>query len=201
MVVTQLDNGVGNTSYQVYKKGDNSFFSNNLNGFIKVGISDLFKDYRFIGGFKILTTLRGAEFFLTYEDMKSKLDKRFTVYRRSETKSDDGEYFYRQSSVEGKYDIKYPFSEISCVRGGAFLRNDKNTYLTSDKSALEKPNDNLFWVGYKAEYIFDNSYATNNSHRIGTRLKVYNEYFKSVTQKKHHFIYHWYRCTSLYRRG
>src|SRR6185503_5005773 len=97
-VVTQLDNSLIITRYQPFGLGTRnastgnvtSYFDNpDLNVFFNLSITDLMEDYRITGGFRLPTAFNGTEYFLTYEDLKHRLDKKFTVYRKSVSVSAD----------------------------------------------------------------------------------------------------------------
>ena len=188
LITTQLDNNIGTTNYQPYKAGDNTFFSNNLNGFFKVTISDVLKDYKLTAGMRLITNLSGAEYFLSFENLKKRLDQKFMVYRRGETKYDGESSYFKIISLEGRYEVKYPFSEIFAIRGSAFLRNDQTIYQSSERTSLETPNFNKIWSGFKSELVFDNSFNQSLNIPIGFKAKAYQETFFGLNVKNS-FLY------------
>src|SRR4030095_5714745 len=66
-VVTQVDNGLLNSTYQPFIQGGGGYYNPGLNGFLKLGISDLMDDYHITGGVRITADLNGSEYFLSYE--------------------------------------------------------------------------------------------------------------------------------------
>ncbi|MGB3075923.1 MAG: hypothetical protein WBB36_11410 [Chitinophagales bacterium] len=84
-VVTQLDNSLIITRYQPFNGNGGQFDNPNLGALLRVGISDLMEDYRITGGFRFPTSFDGTEYYLMFEDLKHRLDKRYTAYRRSKT--------------------------------------------------------------------------------------------------------------------
>jgi hypothetical protein len=184
-LITQLDNGLINSPYVPYNPNDQSAIYNPvLNGMFKLGMSDMFKDYRLVGGFRVLATLRGAEYFMTYDNVKSRLDKRLMFYRRGETKDLTPVDQYRTTSDELRGELRWPFSEVASIRGSAFGRLDKITYLTGELASLNKPDEATYWTGTKLEYVYDNTIPQGMNLYNGVRLKFYNEFFDALNKEK-----------------
>lgn len=183
-VITKLDNGITFTPYIPYKTDENYINNPVLNAMFKVGLSDLFKDYRLLGGVRVLASLRGAEYFLRYEDLKHRLDRTTTLYRHGETKDFDSYNTYRQTSTELRQELSWPFSEISAIKLAGFARMDKNTYLAGEKAFLLRPTEVTYWGGMHAEYVFDNTIARGTNFFNGTRAKVYTDLFNAFNKEK-----------------
>jgi hypothetical protein len=183
-VTAQLDEGIITTPYLPYVPGDNTFMTPAINGLIKLGVTDMFKDYRIIGGFSILGNLRGAQYFLTYDNFKDRMDKKITFFRSGEIKDYDGTAFYRITSDELRMQLKYPFSEISSLKGEIFGRLDRTVYLTGEMASLQQNDINKVWSGGKMEYVFDNTINVVPNIYYGTRAKAYTEFYDQVNNKK-----------------
>jgi hypothetical protein len=83
-MVTQVDFGFLNDSYQAYSFGA-YYFNPGLNIFTKIGISDLFEDYKLTGGFRVAGNFDSFEYLLSLEDLKSRWDKQYIYHRLSYT--------------------------------------------------------------------------------------------------------------------
>ena len=63
-VVSQLDNSFLNGSYQKFTGGGTPIYLNpGINAFFKIGMSDLFEDYRISGGMRFSGDFNSNEFF------------------------------------------------------------------------------------------------------------------------------------------
>ena len=181
-VVSQLDYGFLNSNYQKFT-GSAVYFNPGLNGLLKIGISDLFEDYRFVGAMRLSADLKSNEFFLSYEDRKSRWDKQFVLHRQSFP-------VYRTSGApkvltqQAKYVLKYPFNEVASVRGSIGYRNDRLTFLSTDLQGLKEPNQYENWGLVKLEYVFDNSINKGLNLYNGTRFKLFGEYFNQLNKDK-----------------
>ncbi len=182
----QIDFGFLSNSYQAYT-GSAYFFNPGLNIFTKVGIFDLFEDYRLSGGVKIGTSLDVFEYLFSFEDLKRRWDKQYIYHRLTYKKPIDEEDYYSPevkiytNELSGVF--KYPFSQVSAVRITAGLRHDVGTVLPTDQSTLEYPDGHQFFSNTKIEYIFDNSLSLGLNLYEGVRLKVFSEYYQEVDQE------------------
>ena len=179
--VSQLDNSLLNQSYQIFNGGSAIYYNPGLNGFFKLGISDLLEDYRITGGFKLAADLNSNEYFLSYEDLRKRFDKQLTFYRQAVLLPQFGA---KQFSHEIRSTGKYPFSDVSSLRGSVAYRNDKIVTLSLDKRSLETPDLMLHWASARVEYVFDNTINLGLNLYNGTRLKLFSEYYKQIDKKK-----------------
>ena len=179
--VSQLDNTLLNQSYQLFTGGGAIYYNPGLNGFFKLGISDLMEDFRITGGFKLAGDLNSNEYFLSYENLKNRFDKQITFYRQALLLS---EYGAKLHSHEMRFQGKWPFSDVSAVRGSVAYRNDRLVALATDYNSLRFPNLYLHWVSGRLEYVFDNTLPTGVNLFNGTRLKVFGEYYKQADISK-----------------
>ncbi len=178
--VSQLDNSLLNQSYQIFSGGSAVYYNPGLNGFFKLGISDLLEDYRITGGVKLAADLNSNEYFLSYEYLKKRVDRQLTFYRQAILLPT---YGAKQFSHELRGSLKYPFSDVSSLRGSIAYRNDKIVTLSLNRASLEQPDVMLHWGTARLEYVFDNTINYGLNLYNGTRLKIFSEYYKQIDQK------------------
>ena len=149
---------------------------------IKANFKDLFEDYVFEGGVRIPTAFNGTEYFLTFDDKKRRLDRQYAVYRRTTTDnvSVDGQSVQRTRAniLLGQFSVRYPIDIYQSLRATATLRQDKTTFLASDRSSLNNPDLENQRAGVKLEYVFDNSLDIDLNIRSGIRFKIFAEVVK-----------------------
>jgi len=181
--VAQLDNSLLNQTYQVFSGGGGVFFNPSLNGFFKIGISDLMDDYRIVGGFKLAGDLNSNEYFLSYENLKHRVDQQVTFYRQGRFDS-DGFSLDKIHTHELRYYVKYPFSDVGRVSLSVAGRNDKVVFLSTDAINLQQENVNLNWATSRAEFVFDNTLPKGINLYNGTRGKFFVEYYRQLNKAK-----------------
>lgn len=182
-VVSQIDNSLISNSYQQFTGVGPIYVNSSINALIKVGTADLMEDYRFTGGFRLAGNLTIPEYFLSFENLKKRLDKQFIFYKQG---GDD--YFgfgaVRTNSYEFKTILKWPFNEYAAVRASFFYRRDETIFLSTDQFMASVPNYYRDNIGYKLEYVFDNTIPKGLNLYNGTRYKFYVEQFKEVGNAK-----------------
>ncbi len=179
-IVAQVDFSFLNTSYQQFAGGNFPIYQNaGFNTLFMVGTNDLLEDHRIIGGVRFSLDLSDTEFLLSYENLKKRLDKQVLFHRQNSKYIYDW-YAVKQTSYTLAYILKWPFSEVSAVRGSALGRLDRKVYLATDMITLNEPNYYGYWSGLKGEYIFDNSRELSQNIMKGTRAKLFAEYYQSV---------------------
>jgi Tol biopolymer transport system component len=177
--VAQLDNTLLNQSYQLFTGGGAIYYNPGLNGFFKIGISDLLEDYKITGGFKLAGDLNSNEYFLSYENLKKRFDKKITFYRQVLFVDP----FAKLNSHELRFQGSWPFSDVSSIRGSIAYRNDRFVVLSTDLLTLNIPNEYLNWGSGRLEYVFDNTLKTGVNLFNGTRLKIFGEYYKQINKE------------------
>jgi len=181
--VSQLDNSLLNSTYQTFTGGGGVYFNPSVNLFFKIGISDLLDDYKIVGGFKLAGDLNSNEYFLTYENLKHRLDHKLTIYRQGRFDT-DGFSLNKIHTHELRYTASYPFSDITSLRASIAGRNDRIVYLATERTYLQQENINLNWANGRLEFVFDNSLNTGLNLYNGTRMKIFGEYYRQVDKKK-----------------
>ncbi len=187
-VVTQLDNSFLNQSYQKFTGGGGPVYLNpGLDALFKVGISDLFEDYRIIGAMRFTGDLNSNEYFLSYENRVHLIDREIIVHRNTLMSSNDNSLFKTHTN-DIRYILKYPFSEVASLRGSICYRNDETIYLATDDANLAAPNTFENWGTAKLEYVYDNTISKGLNLYNGIRGKVFGEYYRQIDKDKTDFF-------------
>jgi len=181
--VSQLDNALLNQTYQLFTGAGAVFYNPGLNGFFKLGIRDVMEDYRISGGFRLSGDLNSNEYFLNYENLKYRLDKQVTFYRQAIEFDFDPFYGSKLHSHEVRGHLKWPFSDVSSLRGSLAYRNDRFVLLSTDYPSLRFPNEYLHWATSRMEFVFDNTIPLGANLYNGTRLKLFGEYYRQVNKE------------------
>jgi len=176
---TNMDNGVLFEGLDSYTD-DQSQIQNQPFGLLLKGVvKDLFEDYTITAGMRIPTSLNGLENFLIFDDNRGLIDKRFALYRRTETNTEANFIFPSQrtksSSLLGLYRLKYPLDVYTSIRATAQLRFDRQFFLHSDEFSSNQLDDFEKRISLKAEYVFDNTIPVDDNVLWGTRYKGYLE--------------------------
>jgi len=145
----------------------------------KFTVSDLFEDYEITAGLRIPTTFNGAEYFMYYDDKKFRWDKRYALYRRSQTFSmtDNQNRPLEEefTNLIGIYQLRFPLDIYRSFRLTTTLRFDTYNQLSTDRTSLAAEPVNTQRIGLKAEYVFDNTYLMMKNMLNGTRYKFWIE--------------------------
>jgi len=188
-LVSKLDYGFLNSGYQPFTGGGPIFLGPGLNAFFMIGINDLLEDYRITGGFRTSFNLRNKEFFISYENLKSRLDKQWIFHRQHYDMFTETSFIrHRQNSLH--YLLRYPFNQVLSFRPSLMIRQDNANYLAVDYQNLIKPADNSYWAGAKTELIFDNIRYPQLNIYYGQRWKVWAEYLQLIAEEnKNLFVF------------
>jgi hypothetical protein len=197
-VVSQLDNSFLNASYQKFTGGGSPIYLNpGINAFFKIGMSDLFEDYRIVGGmripFEIFTNLSnfnmiGGEYLLSFENRMKMIDKQIVLHRESHISLGEGNSLVKVFTNDIRYILKYPFSEVAGVRGTVTYRNDKTVFTAIDSNDLKRPDDFENWISGKLEYVYDNSLKRGLNLYNGFRGKIFGEYYRQLDKAETDFF-------------
>jgi len=180
--VGQIDFNFLNESYQTFTGGA-VYFNPGITSFFKVGIHDLFEDYRLTGGIRISPDFDNNEYLLSFENLKNRIDHQWIYhrqyYKQTKEQSETTEAFLvKIYSNNFYYLIKYPFNEVLSWRLRLSLRNDKVVYLSTGLNALEKSDENRYWAGIKLEHIYDNTRNLGKNLYSGIRYKIFAEAYE-----------------------
>lgn len=180
-ITTKLDNDILFEGLETYT-GDRQQLLNVPMGFLlKANVKDLFEDYNIEGGVRIPTNFRGSEYFLVFDNKKSLIDRRFALYRKSNTYNTEPEINQsalsrsKKTALLGMYQMKYPFDIYRSVRATSTLRFDRFLELSTETNSFESPLASEKRISLKIEYIYDNTHDAALNIKHGTRYKFYSE--------------------------
>ncbi len=179
-LLTQLDNNLLNETYQTYTGGAVYFYPG-LNALFKIGVNDLLDDYRIVGGFRLSGNLNSNEYYVSFENLKRRLDKQLSFYRQGREEVNSFS-LYRIHTHEIKYNVRWPFNDLASIRGTAAYRNDRLTTLSTDLANLTFPNQYQNWASARGEFVYDNTISTGLNLYNGLRYKFFAEIFKQVDE-------------------
>ena len=177
-VLTQLDNNLLNETYQTYTGGAVYFYPG-LNALFKIGVNDLFDDYRIVGGFRLSGNLNSNEYYASFENLKHRLDKQISFYRQAREELTSQSYL-KIHTHELKYNVRWPFNDLTSIRGTVAYRHDRLVALSTDQFNLLLPNAYQNWTSARAEFVYDNTINTGLNLYNGLRYKVFGEFFRQV---------------------
>lgn len=186
-VLSQLDNSLILTPYESFVGNGPVFQTPDLSGLITLSISDLFEDYRITGGFRIPTSFTGSEYFITYENLRKRIDKKLLAYHKVDRAAYDASPIWFepiQAKRKTHYleaSAKYPFDILRSVRAKLGYRKYRVVFLSTDAFSNVITPYQEDWLSGRAEYVFDNTYEVSLNILNGTRYKVYAETQKGFT--------------------
>lgn len=177
-ITTQFDFNFANQLYQRFNGGP--YINPGLGTVVKIGLLDLFEDYRIEGGMRYSYNTNSNEYFASLEDRSGKIDKKYILQRQTLTAAND--FFVQKIFIhQGKYMMKFPLSEVAGIRGTINLRNDKAVALSTDRGSLKAPDQITNWAGLKLEYVFDNSINKGRNLYNGIRAKLFAEHYRELS--------------------
>ncbi len=204
-ILAGITNNVLINRYQPYAGGAGPIQLNNgndINGTLRVGVSDLMEDIKFIGGIRFGTTLSDKDAFLSFQNFRKRIDWGLTYYRSNITnysnffEGDKG--FYDNEVITNLYQINaaFPFDEVKSFRATVGLRRDKgvirptasfddgsgNVITVIDPSALGFKDSVASTVVSRFEYVYDNSINPAQNIWNGLRWKVYVDFNLPVSK-------------------
>lgn len=149
---------------------------------MKAHMRDMYEDYRLEGGIRIPISLNGNEAYMVFDDLKSRIDKRISLYRKANNDRIDGPNLTTQIRkniiLMGQYDLKYPIDQFNAVKVGVTLRQDKTFFKATDANTLNSPTEAIERFGIRATYILDNTLDKGLNMYAGTRAKAFVEWVK-----------------------
>ena len=175
--IAQMSNNFFNPIYQNYTGPSPNSISPGLSGFTQFGISDLFEDYKVVGGFRVNWGLDNAEYGISFERLRDRWDRKI-IFSRQSQRVQQGIDIIKLQSNDLAYSVKYPFNEVSSIRVRGDVRIDRGVRQSNDLISLESPNIMETNLALKIEYVFDNSISTGLNLFNGTRAKVWVERYQ-----------------------
>ena len=196
----QIDNDLLITKYQTFNPQNPGYMFQPLNALFKIGITDLLEDYKIYGGLTL--PVGGASgfsfsdlgYFLVYENLKKRWDKKVTFYYQSLSSSatskvpfyntiipeNIGQVNYGVKTTYLETQFKYPFDAFHRVMLGAGYRNDRYIFKSQDTFSLAIPTYSTNWIFLKSEYVFDNTIDVMTDIKYGFRAKAFFEFHKEI---------------------
>lgn len=175
-VTSQVDNSYTNDFYQLF--AGPTTINPGISGLIKLGTSDLFEDYKIVGGFRLSGSLDNNNYLIAYHDLKKRLDKTYSVQRQS-FRSLIGFSIVKIQTHNFRYSLSWPLSEVASIRGSMSYRFDKAVALSTDEFNLQQPDFTDHKTGLRLSYVFDNTIERGLNIRLGTRFKLFGESYIS----------------------
>ena len=176
---SNIDNSVLFEGLESYLGDDRELLSQPLGIRFKARLKDLFEDYVVEVGARYPTSLNGSEYYVVFENNKRLIDKKFAIYRKSNTLNPNVNLFPvisdKKVSYLGLAQFKYPFDIYRSLSATGILRFDNLYPRVTEPVALQKEFLRENRIGLRLEYIFDNTLDVTLNIKNGTRYKVYTE--------------------------
>jgi len=205
-VVANLNNSVLFTQLQPYAGGSGPIEpagGSDLSGMLRVSISDLLEDYKFVGGVQVGTDLKDNDYMVSFQNYKHRIDYGVSYYRgaqsfvgivpfpaNNELESED-----RTITNIYQFNATYPFDRVHSLRATAGIRSDK-TVVRGDYGAetstntnlgpiysLEAPDFKMKYATFHLEYVSDNTSNPTMNIWKGLRWKIYGDIYKQLGTK------------------
>jgi hypothetical protein len=175
--IAQMSNNFFNPIYQNYAGPSPSSITPGLSGFTQFGVSDLFEDYKIVGGFRANWGLDNAEYGISFERLQDRWDRKL-IFSRQSQRVQRGVDIIKLQSNDVAYSVKYPFNEVSSVRIRGDFRLDQGVRQSNDLISLEAENITETNLALKIEYVFDNTIVQGLNLFNGTRAKAWVERYQ-----------------------
>ncbi len=177
-LVNQVDFSFLNASYQAFTGGA-VYYNPGMNFLFKLGVNELFDDYRLTGGLRFSADMGSNEYLISFENLKDRWDKQ-TIFHRQTYKEIYSDIALKNVTHELMFIRKYPFSQVAAIKGTASVRYDKKIILATDNKSLDDNNFYQSWAGFKLEYIFDNTIPKGLNLYNGLRFKLFSESYWKI---------------------
>lgn len=177
-LTTQFDFDYATDLYQPFNGGP--YIMPGMGAFLKVGMLDVFEDYKLEGGFRYSFNSTGTEYFISLEDRSKRWDKKYILQRQALINSAEALPTKRNYLYQARGILKYPFDEVHAVQFTLTGRYDNLVTLATSDRNLREPDQNFYWLGLKGEYIFDNTLFKAINILNGTRVKVFAEHYRQM---------------------
>lgn len=181
-LTSQVDFGFLSNSYQPFTGGP-FYYNPGLNVFFKLGTNDLFEDYKITGGVRFAGNFNSNEYLVSFENLKKRLDKHIVFHRLALNKINNVALM-KTHTHELFYILRYPFNQVAATRFTSQYRYDRTAYMSTDIQTLKQPDEINLWLGFKGEFIYDNTINKGLNLLFGTRGKVF---FETYYQTNHNF--------------
>ena len=178
-----LTNAILVNRFQPYAGGVGPIQLNNganLNFALKVGVSDLMEDMRFVGGVRFGTNFTDKDILLSFMNYRKRMDWGVTYYRSTISNFYNSPYSTMLYTNLYQFHVNYPFDEVRSLRAIVGVRNDRgvlrpyNNFIgIPDPGALPFPDTISRFIVSRLEYVHDNTINPTQNIWKGLRYKVY----------------------------
>ena len=180
---SQIDFSFLSNSYQAYNGGA-PYFNPGVNLFERIGIIDLFENYKVTGGFRFSGNFDSNEYLLSVENLKGKFNKQLVYHRQSFTSQSDSGDLFKIHSDNIYFSLTKPITPVLALKGTVLYRLDRYVTLSSDVASLSTKDITRHWASLKGEVIYDNTRKRSINIYYGTRFKIFGEYYKELNVNK-----------------
>jgi hypothetical protein len=177
-LTTQFDFDYATDAYQPFTGGP--YVMPGMGTVIKVGMLDVFEDYKIEGGIRYSFNNNGTEYFIALDDRSRRLDRKYVFQRQALTTLASLQTTQRTQIYQGKAIFRYPIDEVNALQFTGIGRYDRIITLGSDAASLGVSDATEYLAGVKLEYIFDNTLPKSLNVLNGTRAKVFAEHYRSL---------------------
>lgn len=179
-VLSQFDNNFLFPNYQPYAGPGSVYFNPGVNALLKIGASDLFDDFKLLGGVRIPTQLNtGGEFLFMVQHLKNRIDHRLIIYRQKTVDAAATDPF-KWLTHDVRYRLSYPITETWSVRSTVNFRKDNQVFIPVNDITLLRESRESYNSGINFELVLDNTIPMELNIRRGTRFKVFAEYLQEL---------------------
>ncbi|MCH2235716.1 MAG: hypothetical protein MK078_15860 [Crocinitomicaceae bacterium] len=177
-VLSQFDNNFLFPNYQPYGGPGSVYFNPGVNMLLKIGASDLFDDYKLLGGTRIPTRFNsGGEFLFMAQHLRDRFDHRLVIYRQ---KNVSDVTFAKWITHDIRYRLTYPLNEVWGLRATTNARQDRQVFIPYNEITLQRDPENFYNAGLNLELVLDNTIPMELNIRRGTRFKLFAEYLQEI---------------------
>jgi len=173
-LLSQVDNSFATSFYQPFSGAATSFPG--LSGLLKIGISDLFEDSKWIGGMRLAGSLQNSTFVVANKNLERKVDREWIIERQgNEGVNSDLGALTRTHTHAVHYRRTIPFSETMSLRAQMTYRLDRVSLLATDPFNASRSDVYVQGIGGTLSWVFDDSRSLSLNIRNGTRAKAWIE--------------------------
>ncbi|HEX5024461.1 MAG TPA: hypothetical protein VFV68_04280 [Agriterribacter sp.] len=197
--VTGFNNSVLMSRWQPYSGGGGPIYltngSANLSGMVRIGVSDLFEDVKFVGGFRLGLNLDDKDVLFSFDNRRRRLDWGLTYYRSTVTnypfyRNDDFRSIMENKLYSNLYQVNftYPWDKVRSLRANVALRTDRVTLKTNanypPEYALAIKDSVRNSILTHFEYVHDNTINPTLNIWNGLRYKIYTDINSELAKTK-----------------
>lgn len=154
---------------------------------LKAQLTDLLENHKFYGGITATTDFTSGKLFAEYQYLKSRLDYKARFDRNIIQMSNQ---VASQKYILNKLKVtaSLPFTVSSRISVSPFVAN--TSYYDLGSGILSSPTDHadmVYYGGVEANYVFDNTIATNLNSYEGLRAKLSFTHYEGLEDKSKSF--------------